>query len=540
MHRGDSKSTIKAFEAILREGHTLKSAFENLPDYGTSRMRDLLVGVMQSYASQGQMENIRSLFAHGLEELESSGSGPLALFEAYLEILTHRSKFSRSEVMFVLHLMEQRNIAWSPTIYLHLMELHIRMAKDPRGLWDKLREQYEDKDIPFSISKLLLDHVVLHQPNNIAYVLGVVQHALRKGKVDSFLLSSLLDQWCSNAEVPPETALWLLFQLEQRCLFDKVATMTATTPKTSVALLLRCAKCGDARTGERVVGFLERNLSPRNYEILGLMVWCYSSSEQIEKALDTLEMMARKGLLDGTDPFKKFSLDSISTQVEKHFMMMLVNSLKTVELTDRAFYHLEARHKEGNNVSVHSLDCVILACSMLGEESRAIQTLEAYSQLGVQSRTISYNCLLMSSAGKVKSTLYKPIFEAMTHAGVPPNSQTFRMLIRQSVWSDRIDEAIEFLESVPKFQVRVDVEMLLPIIERAAAVGDAPTARKIAKFSLDCDIGLDEGVLKSVVRNLIGRGQNADSIRDMMPAHAQLRSKAKVSRRRSSHNVQLS
>ena len=161
-----------------------------------------------------------------------------------------------------------------------------------------------------------------------------------------------------------------------------------------------------------MVGFLERNLSPRNYEILGLMVWCYSSSEQIEKALDTLEMMARKGLLDGTDPFKKFSLDSISTQVEKHFMMMLVNSLKTVELTDRAFYHLEARHKAGNNVSVHSLDCVILACSMLGEESRAIQTLEAYSQLGVQSRTISYNCLLMSSAGKVKSTLYKPIFEA--------------------------------------------------------------------------------------------------------------------------------
>ncbi|RNC46393.1 pentatricopeptidecontaining protein, partial [Trypanosoma cruzi] len=131
------------------------------------------------------------------------------------------------------------------------------------------------------------------------------------------------------------------------------------------------------------------------------------------------------------------------------------------------------------------------------------------------------------------ASLQRTIYDAMLENGVMPNAFTFRVLIRQAVLADNIDEAIEFLQRVTSHVgLRVEVEMVLPILERAARAGDAETVNRVSKFALECDIGIDSVVLNGVIKMLTEAGQDVEVIKGHQPLHDALRSRSKTGRQR--------
>ena len=549
--------------------------------------RDVALLLMRAYASQGKMEGVRRVFDTCVEQLRPLGA---PVIDAYLEALTKRNNFSQQDVVNVMALMESgagagpvassaeaaavagAPIAKSPLTYLYLIEMHVRMGKDPVALWNEMlgRSDAEvllhcanstnngsygaagaaEEVAPlaasvvsprlveplFAASKLLLHNVVPHS-KDAAFGFSVASTAFATGRVDRQAMADLFAVWSAADEVSPEQCLWLLLQLELRCVYEQSPLMHMVQKTHLAALLLRCAKCGDSATAERVLGLAERHLTPKTADLLALMVWCYTQAEQTDKAFDTLELMARKGFLTNVDPFKRYVVEGLSFTMERHFLMALADALSSKALVDKAYYHMEARHRKGQSVSAHSLDVIVLACSKIGDENRATETLQSYAALGAQPRTNSYNCLLLAATGKRKVGFHRTVFEAMVRDGIQPNSYTFKLLIRQSILNENVAEAIEFLQMVPTFGARTEVEFILPILERAARAGDLDTVYRMCKYALDSDVGIDSVVLGHVVKHLREHGCDTAAVQEMVPLHDQLRSRSKSARKRVRHEV---
>ncbi|EPY41049.1 hypothetical protein AGDE_02876 [Angomonas deanei] len=162
------------------------------------------------------------------------------------------------------------------------------------------------------------------------------------------------------------------------------------------------------------------------------------------------------------------------------------------------------------------------------------------TEWGVPPRANTYNSLLSGNASGRGTVLLRSIYEAMKQSGVSPNNITFRTLIRQAVLLDNIDEAVYYLEQVTTHPgLRVEVEMILPILERAARAGDAETVNRMSQFSLDCDIGIDSNVMTTLMGLLTEAGQSVEVLKGHQPLHDALRSRSPVGRQRARNQIAL-
>lgn len=111
--------------------------------------RDVAVALMRAYAAQGRIDGVRDVFHLALDATLSPAvpggscsstalSSSSVIVDAYLDILTMRSNFSVDDVLYVLRVMRNASIPKSPLTYLYLIELHLRMDKDPVGLWSEM------------------------------------------------------------------------------------------------------------------------------------------------------------------------------------------------------------------------------------------------------------------------------------------------------------------------------------------------------------------------------------------------------------------
>ncbi|KEG07927.1 pentatricopeptidecontaining protein [Trypanosoma grayi] len=541
---------------------------------GACRARDMALALMRVFTALGRMDRVREVFAVGLRDLapvsalpsssstaaaatpavkaervDGEGRGKCissvsllnaSLFNAYLEVLTQRKNFASEEVLFVLREMRMAGVVPDALTYHFLIELHIRMGVDPVGLWGDMRRNPALQPLPCTIHALLLQ-VVPSSPD-AAFVVDVTREALRHGNsvVDKRLLSQLMEQWLRNTQdYPPEYVLWLMFELELRCVLDKASFVQFVQKQHVAELLQRCAKCADADTGAKVLAMMDRHVITKTADVLSLVVWCLAQALQLEKAFDLLELMARKGHLELTDAFKKYTVDCLRQVMDRHFMMALADAISTTDLLDRTLLHLRSRRRRRQTVSVHALDIVVLAAAKLGEDRRAMMLVSSYiAEWGIEPRTNTYNCLLVGLAARRGVALQRAVYDAMLENGVAPNAFTFRVLIRQAVLADSIDEAMEFLQKVTTYAgLRLEVEMVLPIIERAARAGDADTVNRVSKFALDCDLGIDGAVLSSVIKLLAEAGQDVEVIKGHQPLHEALRSRSKTGRQRARNNI---
>jgi hypothetical protein len=184
-------------------------------------------------------------------------------------------------------------------------------------------------------------------------------------------------------------------------------------------------------------------------------------------------------------------------------------------------------------VSVHSLDVIVLACSKIGDEQRAMATLEQYPSFGVQPRTQSYNALLLACAGRNKARRHRVIFDAMVRRGVAPNYHTLRILIRQAVLCNNMEEALDFLERARTTPgVRMDVEMVLSVFEKACRVGDVETALLASKTALDADIGIDPAIIRLGAERAAELGVDASVLlQETLSSHEKLRGRHGIARK---------
>ena len=369
---------------------------------------------------------------------------------------------------------------------------------------------------------------VLPEHWQVGFVVDVLRQFLSRCELrDIYQLQGFFLQVVQHPEAASDVVLWLLFELEQHAVLERRDLKTLVERKSILQLLLKCSRCGDCSTAERLLALMERHMMSKTVDVLALMLWTYAVGEEVEKAFETLEEMQRRGLLDHTDSSRKFVVEALGLPMEKHYLMTLAESLYNVEAVDRAYYHLERRHSQQRSVSVHSLDVVVLACGKLGDEDRAVETMESYSNFGIEPRTQSYNALLLSCSGRHRAHQHSTVFEAMVRNGIKPNHHTFRSLIRQAVLSDNIDEALGLLDRVTTFpHVHVEVEMVLPILERAARVGDLDTVLQLLRLAVSHSIGIEVGTMRMVVRRLRDHGVDVKAVEELIPVHERLRGRA--------------
>lgn len=493
-----------------------------------------------------------------------------SVFNAYLEALTRRNKFAIAEVVFLLDQMKLAGVARDALTYHYLVELHVRAGYDPTGLWAEMHAQEPPvAPLPATVQTLLLR--VVPSSADPSFVVSVTKAALRFGTavVDKRMLSEIIEQWLSGVprasstntpnnnsnassisnhpapspsmHYPPEYVLWLMLELEVRCVLEKASFTQYVQRQHLIELLLRCAKCTDAGTAEHVLALMDRHAIPKTADVLALVVWCWSQALEIEKTLDLVEWMALKGYLDQVDCFRKAYIDALRYTMDQHYLMTFADALSTPALAERALSHLQRRRQRGEMVTAHSLDLVVLGLARVGEERRALQLVSSYEdRWGVSPRTNTFNALLVGCSQHRSTMLHRVVYRAMVNSGVVANVFTFRVLIRQAVVAGNIDEAIFYLEEVTRHPgLRVEVEMILPILERAARVGDVETANRISQYSLKCDIGIDGGVLRSVMQQLTEAGQNVEVLKGQLPLHEALRSRSKTGRQRARNEVLL-
>ncbi|GET88261.1 hypothetical protein, conserved [Leishmania tarentolae] len=497
------------------------------------------------------------------------------VFNAYFEALTRRNKYAVEEVVFVLDQMKACGVHRDALTYHYLVELHVRAGYDPTGLWEEMKQQEpEVTPLPATVQTFMLR--VVPYSADTSFVVEITRAALQYGTaiVDKRMLTELMVQWLSPvrapshtennggsgsqhtvvqasrlglstsssssvAQYPPEYVLWLMLELELRCVLEKANFTQYVQRQYFTELLLRCAKCTDAGTAEQVLALMDRQAIAKTAEVLALVVWCWSQALEIEKALDLIEWMALKGYLDQVDCFRKAQIESLRYTMDRHYLMTFADAISTPALVERALSHLQARRHKGALVTVHTLDLLVLALARIGEERKALQLVSAYEpRWGVAPRTNTYNSLLTGCSRHRSTMLHRVVYKTMKNSGVVPNVLTFRVLIRQAVMAGSIDEAIYYLEEVTTHPgLRVEVEMILPILERAARVGDVETATRVSQYSLKCDIGIDGNVLRSVIQHLTEAGQSVEVLKDHLPLHEALRSRSKAGRQRARNEV---
>lgn len=497
------------------------------------------------------------------------------VFNAYFEALTRRNKYAVEEAIFVLDQMKACGVEKDALTYHYLVELHVRAGYDPTGLWEEMKQQEpEVAPLPATVQTFMLR--VVPYSADPSLVVEVTRAALRYGTaiVDKRMLAELMVQWLSPvrapnhgegnggsgsqhtvaqasrlglstaspssaAQYPPEYVLWLMLELELRCVLEKASFSQYVQRHYFTELLLRCAKCTDAGTAEQVLALMDRHAIAKTAEVLAMVVWCWSQALEIEKALDLIEWMALKGYLDQVDCFRKAQIESLRYTMDRHYLMTFADAINTPALVERALSHLQARRQKGALVTVHTLDLLVLALARIGEERKALQLVSAYEpRWGVAPRTNTYNALLTGCSRHRSTMLHRVVYKTMKNSGIVPNVLTFRVLIRQAVMAGNIDEAIYYLEEVTAHPgLRVEVEMILPILERAARVGDVETATRVSQYSLKCDIGIDGSVLRSVMQQLTEAGQSVEVLKSQLPLHEALRSRSKAGRQRARNEV---
>jgi hypothetical protein len=204
--------------------------------------------------------------------------------------------------------------------------------------------------------------------------------------------------------------------------------------------------------------------------------------------------------------------------MEKHYLSAVADTLATKEAIDRAHSHLRRRYAEGAGVavSVHALDVLVLAAARVGDEGRAEAIVASYPALGVAPRVQTFNALLLACGGRNSRARQRAVVDQMATVGVTPNHHTYRLLIRHAVIGHDVDAAVAFLREVAAKSnrvgseggsgthgtqptPRVDGEMVLPILERASAVGDSDTATAVVDIARECRIGIETAVLRACV-----------------------------------------
>lgn len=562
------------------------------------QVRDIAVLLMRCYAAMGKMRGVRDVMLAALRDLTHTPYGNLVnvqLFNAYCEVLTVRTQFDKEEVVWLLSEAAARDVKPNTLTYTYLTEIHLRAGKDPRGLWEEMKRLSRSSSRlptspalppssspePLAPSSAMVRAMLLKVvpvASCARFELEVVKAALQaEGAIEKPLIVSRVEAWCESQHFPPSYIMWLLMELEVRCVVDRVNFAQLIHKKHLHSVLLRAAQGADPLVVTQVMAMMDRHLMQKSVDTGALAVWGYSQAVEIESAVAVLQWMSRKGFLLQKSVLalhQKFVVASAGTSgsgytMERHFLITFVDAIMTPGRIRRAIAALKGStvpipRKDDEKASPSPLaatvtpvaspllDLIVLAYARLGCEREAMAMIAQYeSVFSAAPTTNTLNAILTgiksaaTSRGGCRGGVYQDCFRTITKEyGVSPNGASFQMLIRLAVEAGHIDEAVRYLQDVCALSasnpsIRVEAEMILVILERAARAGDETTANRISQFSLDCDVGIDVAVLHTVMSHLRGMGRGVEVLQGHLPLHEALRSRSKVGRIRTQATITL-
>eukprot|EP00760_Papus_ankaliazontas_P027048 PhM_4_TR3120/c0_g1_i1/m.69622 len=507
------QAVLNDFEASSKQGATLDQYSGNSED-----ARDVATTLMRICSDQADVSLARRIYEQTVKEKRMSA----ATCNMYLQCLVMcntEKHFPLDEARKILTTMKANSFAFDAHTYQSILEIHYRSGLDVSGVWKDMRDR-KVAPTQLSLRSVLGPAALVH--TDPVFVLEVVREMVDRNAIERRLLNDIAQNLAQNENASPDQVLFVLFELEQQCVMEKVSVRDTIPAQTLLHVLIKCALRGDADCAELLLGLFERHHFAKGGDMYGLMVYCYSVAARWKDALDLVQEMANRGLLDNTDAQKRFIVEGVKYAMDRHYLNALAHTLSiSTEHVDAAYFYIEERRTQGHNVSIHCLDVIVLACAKLSDEQRAIETIESYDRFDLKPRGASYLYLLQACGGKNKARHQKTIFEAMIRNGVDPNTTVYKLLVRQALAADHIGDALEFVERMAEStNARLDGDVVEHVIDKASRVGDVDLIRSlVVKASKEWNVRLDVSRLQQVVRTLNKMGADTAPLLPAVALH---------------------
>ena len=473
----------------------------------------------------------------------------------YLHALSswNLSELHFDEVRQVRSALIKNKFAMNALTYQYLIEMHFRAGLDVAPLWWELRS----KGItPTLISlKTPLSTVIIKHPDP-CLVVDVLRVMFDIDCVERNVIVNAIEALCRNDACSCEQAAWALFEVEQHCTLEKIQLMDLLeSDSIPLRILVKAAKTGNVHANNIMLAFLERHSIPRTHEVFGLSIYALARNGSVNDALDLVNQMGMQGLLDGVEAQKKFSIDSVDVTMEYHYLYVLAITLSSsLQVLDDAYFYLEEKYKADKSVTIHALDLIILACARLSDEQRAMDTVDTYTKVfDIKPRVLTYLYLIQSCGKKNKSRDQKQVFDMILKSGLRPTTAIYKLLIKQALAVDNIDEALQFLEILagehlhdnkywnkeeniaiqngkspeeetvkkrPGHRVKLEPDAIKLFLDKALEKQDATLITELLRRSIEeWGVLIDMKYLMHIEENLFQLGFKMDKVKEAIKLH---------------------
>ena len=195
------------------------------------------------------------------------------------------------------------------------------------------------------------------------------------------------------------------------------------------------------------------------------------------------------------------------------------------------------------------MNLIVQACAKLYDEQRALETVDAFSGFEHKPNLQTYYFLIQCCGGKNRARHQKAVFESMPQHGVTPTIHIYKILVRQALAADKMDEALEYLDllgnpespsdkenpqedesiinatsanskTTLQRKARLDLDIVHQVLEKAASVGDAELVSfLIERAHNEWKVILDFARLKQMCQGMRHFGCDLNPILDKIALH---------------------
>jgi hypothetical protein len=339
--------------------------------------------------------------------------------------------------------------------YQHLITLYMMHGMNPRPLWDDM-----------------MKNAIM--PSNAA-----VLHKMATAFPDGDVILELLQRMAESSTITPQMALvWINF----------VTSDHSIPPRFLVAMVLSL---------EQICRQSNQNLS----EIVLVTTWrnmekkCWQFRD-IETFDALLEFFKKYGFVK-EDPGCSFPVEMATTLLSCGMLQRGIQILETMnnydpeclaaellspELVDQAYYMLEARRDKSETVKLATFHVIILACSMMGDEQRAVETLESLPSFNLVPTAVTFGYVLQACGylhNRARNT--EAVIESMSTLGVVPTEAVVNLAVQQLLTYDQITTALRIVRTCAmKFKVYPSEERMADLIYGCLRLKDEHEAKVLA------------------------------------------------------------
>ena len=249
------------------------------------------------------------------------------------------------ELQLVRKIMDENGLLPDSHTYQALMEIHYRTDIEVTGLWKEMRRR-DVSPTAYTLRNILTPIITSHP--DPTFVIDVVKSMTKVNAADYKTLLEVAEGLAVNDNASADELMWVLFELEQVCVLEKILLRDVLHNSTVLmSCFIKCARKGDVWTAELLLALMDRHCYPKSHDIQGLMVYCYAVAKRYAAALDLVNEMGNRGLLEHHEGRRKFNIDSVRVTMDTHYLMILASGLaSSSQEVDKAFYHLEKKETE--------------------------------------------------------------------------------------------------------------------------------------------------------------------------------------------------